>query len=91
MSEGNDPRLGEVQLGIEIEAFLHGAIGKYIAQRVEAQREIALALLASADPEDPKLIRQLQNQHWRASTVMGWLGEAIEAAAHAEAEMTTAE
>ena len=83
-----DPRLAEVQLGIEIEAFLHGAVGKYIAGRAEEERETALGLLATADPEDSKHIRELQNQHWRASTVMGWLAEAIQTAAHAEAEMT---
>ena len=89
MSQGNtDPRLAEVQLGIEVEAFVHSAVGKYIVGRVEEERETALGLLATADPEDAKQIRELQNQHWRATAVMGWLAEAIETAAHAEAEMT---
>ena len=86
-----DPRLVEVQLGIEIEAFLHGAVGKHLAARAEEEQDAALESLATADPEDAKHIRELQNQHWRASSVMGWLVEAIHAAAHAEAELLTAE
>lgn len=83
-----DPRLAEVQLGIEVEAFVHSDVGKYLAGRAEEERETAMGLLATADPEDAKQIRELQNQCWRASTVMGWLVEAIEVAAHAEAELT---
>ena len=87
----SDPRLAEVQLGIEIEAFLHSAVGKYLAGRSEEERETALELLATADPEDAKQIRELQNQYWRASTVMAWLVGAIHVGAHAEAEMMAAE
>jgi hypothetical protein len=86
-----DPRLAEFQLGIEVEVFLNSGIGKYLAGRAEEEREAALGLLATADPEDDKQIRKLQNQCWRASTVMGWLVEAIEVAAHAEAELTADE
>jgi hypothetical protein len=84
---GTDPRLAEVQLGIEVEAFLNSAVGKYLAGRAEEESRAALELLASADPEDAKRIRELQNQHWRAGTVIDWLVEAIRVSAHAEAEL----
>jgi hypothetical protein len=87
MTQG-DPRVAEFQLGIEVEVFLSSGIGKYLAGRAEEEREAALGLLATVDADDAKQIRELQNQCWRASTVMGWLVEAIEVAAHAEAEMT---
>ena len=92
MSQGNnDPRFTEVQLGIEVEAFLNGAVGKYLASRAEDEAQTALELLATVPPDGEAEIRKLQNQHWRASTVMSWLVEAIEVGAHAEAELTAEE
>lgn len=83
-----DPRYAEVRLGVEIEAFLGSPVGRLISRRAKVLMDVALSLLASADPEDAKGIRELQNQHWRASTVMGWLVEAIREGAHAEADLT---
>lgn len=88
MSAATDPRFAEVQLGIEAEAFVHSKLGRYLIGRAEDERQRALEALATADPEDAKTIRQLQNQQWRANTVLGWLAEAIETGAHLEAELT---
>ncbi|MGH2721613.1 MAG: hypothetical protein ACRDJO_08425 [Actinomycetota bacterium] len=77
-----------MQLGIQVEAFLSSPVGKYIAGRAEEESQMALSLLGSVDPEDAKRIRELQNQHWRGSTVIEWLVEAIRVGAHAEAELT---
>ena len=80
--------MAEVQLGIEAEAFIHSAVGRYLVGRAEDERQRALEALGTVDPEDAKLIRELQNQHWRSNAVSGWLAEAIQDGAHAEAAMT---
>jgi hypothetical protein len=86
-----DPRFTDVQLGIDIEAFLNGTVGKYLASRVNEEVDAALCLLATVDPDDAKKIRELQNQHWRASSFKDWLVEAMAAAKYAESELTTVE
>jgi len=86
--EEMDPRLTEVQLGIEVEAFLNSPVGRHLAQRAEDERERALEALAVSDAEDAKAIRELQTRVWRASSISAWLAAAIEASAHAEAELT---
>ena len=76
----------QIDFGMEVEAFIKGAIGKYLVARAEDDAAEAMATLKNADPEDPKGIRDLQNRIKVADSVRVWLAEAIQAGHMAQQE-----
>lgn len=82
-----NPLAHEVALGITVEGFLASGIGKYLIARAEAEIEEAVERLKHVDPEDPKVIRELQAQVYRAESLQYWLAEAIQAGISAEDEL----
>lgn len=82
-----NPLAQEVALGITVEAFLASGIGRYLIARWEAEIEEAVERLKHVDPEDPKAIRELQAQVYRAESLQYWLAEAIQAGISAEDEL----
>lgn len=88
-SKSNSPRPNRVQLdpnddtvraaifGAQVEQFLDGEIGQYLLQRAADEANEAMEQLSTADPEDPKKIREIQNRVKVADLVLSWLREAI--------------
>lgn len=73
-----------VGFGLDVQQFSDSPIGRYLRDRCE--NEIAQAVIAfkSADPVNQNEIRKLQNQIYRAESVMNWLDEAIQEGINAE-------
>ena len=84
MSDDRQQLLGDITLGIEVEAFLTSDIGKYLVRRAEEELLNATELLTKVDPENPKEIRELQTRIWRANSVQQWMAEAIQSGWNAE-------
>ena len=79
-----DELVKDVQVGIEAEAFLNTAVGKYLVTVAEQERDAALEKLKIVDPLDSGTIRRLQGEVWRAESVQTWLAELIQAGWNAE-------
>lgn len=73
---------GQVALGIEVERFLEGPIGRHIVVRAESERAEALEALYQSDPENAPAVRAAQNRVAVVDMIQQWLAEAI-IAAHA--------
>lgn len=66
-----------IDLGAEVVAFLQSPVGVALTKRAEEEEREALEELAVCDPDDPKVIRDLQNRVHRANSIIGWLQEVI--------------
>lgn len=69
--------MNAVQCGLEAEAFLGSYFGRDLLKRVDEDHKDALQKLVEADPEDPKLIRQLQNEVKIPLRALGYIKEII--------------
>lgn len=65
-------------LGEQVKRFIEADVGKYLLQRADALAESARTKLSTADPENPKLIREYQNEISIASHFVIWLEQAID-------------
>ena len=75
-----DAELRTVQRATEIEAELgRSPTIKHLLAMAEQEQKEAQILLETADAEDAKAIRALQNQAWRAGSIGAWIVAAIEA------------
>ena len=78
------------KLGIEAEAFKHSALGHYLYDRADIEKEQAIKELISIDDDDVKLNRKYRNKIKVVDMFMQWIDEAINsgnaAAANIEAE-----
>ncbi len=74
----------EIAFGLDVQAFMDGQVGKYLQRRAHEVIDGALESLKTADPEDPKAIRALQNEIARCENVLLWLGEAVTAGEQAQ-------
>jgi hypothetical protein len=79
-----DELVKDVQVGIEAEAFLNTAVGKYLVSVAEQEIAAALEKLKTVDPMDTGTVRRLQSEVWRAESVQTWLAELIQAGWNAE-------
>lgn len=77
----------DLELGIEAEAFLNSPIGKYLAERSEAERDEAIEEFRQVDPTDAVKVRNIQNRIWRAESFATWLAQAIQNGRFAEFEL----
>jgi hypothetical protein len=87
MNPDSSPLLQTVDFGMEVEAFLQSAIGKYVTERAESEVELAVEDLKRVDPEDAKTVRALQTQVRVAESVCYWLAEAIQTGLNAQQEL----
>lgn len=80
MSERQNNRelISQIDFGMEVEAFMGSKVGKYLIGRAEQEVEEATVQLKNADPENPKLIRTLQNKIKCAESIQYWMAEAIQ-------------
>lgn len=76
--------LKQAAFGIETEAFVLSAMGKYLINRAETEAEVATDALKIVDPTDCKEITRLQAIIWRAESFQRWLAELIQAGNDAE-------
>lgn len=79
--------LAEVELGLDVEKFLESKVGRYLVGRALYEAEAATEQLKTADPEDAKQIRRLQNEIYRSNQVVEWLKEAMLAGRNAEEQI----
>ena len=90
-----DPQITElearVMMGHQAEQFIKSELGRYIVARSEAEEQKAKDELATADPEDQKLIREYQNQIYRARSIREWFAELIVDGREAEMQLDTPE
>lgn len=49
-------------IGVEVERFITGPVGRAMVEKWEAERAAALERLATIDPEDARAIRAAQNE-----------------------------
>lgn len=66
-----------IGFGMDAEKFMSSAIGQYLTRRANEAIEEATAGLRTADPENPKEIRKLQNDALSAERFLQWMGEAV--------------
>lgn len=83
--------LHTVQFGLDVAAFIEGAVGQYLIGRAAQEREAALEELALAEAADVNHIRELQLIVRRADSFSDWLEEARLAGLAAEAELQSQE
>lgn len=81
--EGEELR-GRIAFGLDVQQFMGSTLGRYLQNKANADIEAALDALKTADPEDPKAIRKLQNDVAVAESVLLWLGEAVTEGEQAE-------
>lgn len=79
--------LAAVELGLDAQAFLGTRVGKYLVERAEAERDEAFEAIKQADPDSPKLIRDLQHRIWRAEQFQYWIAEMIQSGTLAEEQL----
>lgn len=88
MSDDTNLLTQQAEFGLQVQSFLQSKIGRYLIQRAEAQVEEATEGLKTVDPEDPKAIRELQNQVAVAASVQYWLADAILAGDSAQQQLS---
>lgn len=67
----------QYELGQEADVFWQSELGKYALGCAKQDTDVALAKLKDVDPNDSKLIRELQNDVDRPARALGWLNDAI--------------
>ena len=77
-TENPNPLEQSIAFGLEVESFIQSSIGKYLISRAEEDVEAAVEDLKLVDPEEPRLIRQLQHKIRVAESIQYWLLEAIQ-------------
>lgn len=71
-------------LGMDVEAFLNSAVGRYLQGRAAAEIQEGLQALKTVDPANPNQIREFQNRVYRGEKFLDWLEEAIQEGQNAE-------
>lgn len=79
MASEKDVLLAHAMVGEKCREFLQTDVGRLIEGRARGEAEEAMEALKDADPEDSKLIRKLQNDIYRAESIIDWLNQTIEA------------
>ena len=80
-------REAAVALGLHVEGFLSGPIGKYLVGRAEEEIDAALQEMKTVMPTDTPRIVALQNVIHRAESIQYWLAEVIQAGLNAQQEL----
>ena len=83
----DDPLFAKAMLGQEATRFMNGQVGRHVVARAEREIEQAYQALSVADAEDPRLIRDLQNQIAIARAIPQWLASAVNEGLLAEVQI----
>jgi predicted ATP-dependent serine protease len=81
----------EAQLGIEAEEFLATDLGRYLIARANEEREEAIELLITEDPNNIRAITKLQNKIAVVDSIQTWIANAIQNGYYAESEIRESE
>lgn len=73
----DDPLVETAILGQEAEQFLGSEIGKYLLARAELEAAEGMAALKRVFPFRWRRVMQLQNQVYRAESILGWLEDVV--------------
>lgn len=76
MTEADTMRLAV--LGVEAQAWLNGALGRYVVARAQEQIEEAQASLLEVDAADAKAVAALQRRAREARDAVQWLLDAVQ-------------
>lgn len=87
MITGTQQLMQEVDLGLQVESFLNGPVGKYLIGRAEDEIAEAVQELKTVVPTDVEKITALQNVVHRAESIQYWLAEAVQAGLNAQQEL----
>jgi hypothetical protein len=82
-----DLLMAEAVLGRDAQEFLSTDLGRYIVGRAAQEKAEAQEKLSRVSPWRRNRIRQLQNEVWRAESVVGWLAELVNSGQQAEAAL----
>lgn len=85
MANDQEDLVREAAFGMEVEAFLHSTLGKYLIKQAEDERDSALMDFRTADVSDTMAMLHIQNRVWRAEQFQTWLAEIVQAGWNAEA------
>lgn len=77
MSDIEEVQKEEVWMGNEAQNFLNTALGRYMIERTQAERNDAMLELRLVDSTDAEKIRELQNIIKRAESFPNWINELI--------------
>lgn len=81
----NETLFAEAALGRDVEEFISSDVGRYLLGRCEQDIKDAQDKLAVVSPWRRNRIKQLQNEIWRAKSIVRWLSEIVSAGKQAEA------
>lgn len=73
-----------IAFGLDCKDWMGSAFGRYLTAKANADIDTALDGLKTADAEDPKAIRKLQNDIASAERFLLWMGEAVTDGENAE-------
>lgn len=76
--------LAVIDFGIQAKVFMNSPMGRYMQARANAEIEAARESLETADAEDPKAIRRLQQDASSARRFLQWMGEVVTEGEQAE-------
>lgn len=76
--------IAEIDLGLATEQFVKSDVGRYLIGRARGEAEEAIERLKKVDANDPKSIREIQNEIWRAESFQQWLEDTILGGRNAE-------
>jgi hypothetical protein len=79
--------LESATLGREARDFLNSPLGSYLIAQVDRTIEEAQDSLSKVSPWRRRRITALQNEIWRAKSVLGWIAQAIQEGQAAEAAL----
>lgn len=85
---GEEAQLTEIRnkiaFGLDCKVWMESPLGRYMLQRAKEGKAGALEALAEVDAEDPKAIRELQNEIMCATHFEQWLREVVAEGEEAE-------
>lgn len=80
----SDVLWAEAVIGRDAKDFLASDLGRYIVGRCQQEKADAQEQLSRVSPWRRNRIRQLQNEVWRAESVVVWLSELVTLGRQAE-------
>lgn len=78
-------RIAAVALGLDVEEFLRGMIGRYLMARADEECEKAIEEFKKVDARDELLVRDIQSRMLIPERFKQWLQDAVQGGRNAEA------
>jgi len=88
MNDDNSDLLNKATIGMDAETFLGTNLGRKLVERAAAHADEATEKLKKCSPIDAAMIRDLQNEIWKAESFKDWIAEIIQEGWNAEQELS---